>query len=62
MTPEEEQEWQERLTAAVKETLRKRAERAELRRQLTRRRAYGLAQRQAEKLARTNGSGMEYET
>lgn len=47
----EPDDWPSRLQAAVAETLRKRAERRDLRRQLDERRAYGLAQRQRQKLA-----------
>lgn len=45
-------EWQERLRAAVAETLRKRAAMAAIRREHATRRSYGLLKRHARKLNR----------
>jgi len=52
MTEEELQEWQERLRAAVAETLRKRAARAAYRAERATARAYGLQARHHAKLNR----------
>jgi hypothetical protein len=52
MTESEEQEWQERLQAAVGETLRKRAAKRAERQQFAADRDAGLVQRHAQKLAR----------
>lgn len=52
MTETEERDWQERLRAAVAETLRVRAAKAALRRHHAQARAYGLQQRHTRKLGR----------
>jgi hypothetical protein len=52
VTETEEQEWRERLRAAVAEVLARRATRAAIRRQLDERRQAGLAVRHREKLKR----------
>lgn len=52
MTEQERAEWEERLQAAVAETVRRRLARRKLREQLDAARAYGLTQRHARKLNR----------
>jgi hypothetical protein len=52
MTDAESQEWQERLRRAVEQTLRRRAARAEIRRELAHLRQHGLQARHANKLNR----------
>lgn len=54
-----DEEWQERLRAAVEETLRRRAAKNALRAQHAEARAYGLRQRHARKLARNRHNNQE---
>jgi hypothetical protein len=52
MTETERAEWQQRLRAAVEQTLRRRADRAAIRRELNHLRQHGLPARHAQKLNR----------
>lgn len=55
MTEQEQAEWQQRLAAAVADTIRRRQARRQLRQQLDTARAHGLQQRHRQRLDHTHG-------